>query len=48
MVLSQDLVNQHGMVMLVSGRKLSEAHIKKLQQFEKAFDTKLTIAIKQT
>ncbi|MEC8812425.1 MAG: HD domain-containing phosphohydrolase [Pseudomonadota bacterium] len=47
MTLSQDLINQHGMVMLVAGRVLTEAHIKKLQQFERAFDTKLMISIKQ-
>ncbi|WP_158643424.1 HD domain-containing phosphohydrolase [Ketobacter alkanivorans] len=48
MVLSQDLINQHGMVMLVAGRTLSDAHIKKLKQFETAFETKLLISVKQT
>ena len=47
MVLSQDLVNQHGMVMLVAGCSLSEAHINKLKKFEVAFNSKLTISIKQ-
>lgn len=47
MILSQDLINQHGMVMLVAGRTLSDAHIKKLRQFETAFETKLMISVKQ-
>ncbi|RLT96923.1 HD domain-containing phosphohydrolase [Ketobacter sp.] len=47
MVLSQDLINQHGMVMLVAGRTLSEAHISKLKQFETSFNTKLNVSIKQ-
>ncbi|MAR89555.1 MAG: two-component system response regulator [Pseudomonadales bacterium] len=48
MILSQDLINQHGMVMLVAGRKLSEAHIKKLKQFEEAFNSRLMVSVKQT
>ena len=46
MVLSQDLINHHGIVMLAAGRVLTEAHIKKLQQFEVAFDTLLKIPVK--
>ncbi len=47
MKLGQDLVNHHGMVMLAAGRVLTEAHIKKLKQFEHAFETKLQIGIIQ-
>lgn len=46
MVLSQNLINHHGLVMLASGHTITEAHIKKLVQFEAAFDTRLKIAIK--
>lgn len=46
MTLSQDLVNHHGMVMLAAGRALTEGHIKKLMQFESAFDTRLKIAVR--
>lgn len=46
MTLSQDLVNHHGMVMLAAGRSITEGHIKKLMQFEAAFDTRLKIAVR--
>ncbi|RLP53772.1 MAG: response regulator [Ketobacter sp.] len=45
MKLSQDLLNHHGLVMLSAGSILTEHHIKKLTQFEKAFDTKLTLQV---
>lgn len=47
MVLSQDLINHHGLVMLVAGRTLTETHIGKLKQFETSFNTRLNICIKQ-
>lgn len=48
MVLSQDLINQHGLVMLVAGSTLSQMHINKLQQFEREFDLKLMVSIVST
>ncbi|GAA6145011.1 HD domain-containing phosphohydrolase [Thalassolituus maritimus] len=45
MVLSGDLINHHGIVMLVSGRTLTESLIDKLKQFEVAFDTKLQVPV---
>lgn len=48
MILSQDLINHHGIVMLVAGRELTDALIKKLLQFETAFETRLMIAIRQS
>ncbi|WP_370293777.1 HD domain-containing phosphohydrolase [Thalassolituus sp.] len=46
MVLSNDLVNHHGIVMLVTGRKLTEGLIEKLAQFEEAFATKLQVPVR--
>ncbi|MGC1510106.1 response regulator [Ketobacter sp. MCCC 1A13808] len=45
MKLSQDLLNHHGLVMLSAGSVLTENHIRKLTQFEKAFDTRLTLQV---
>lgn len=45
MVLSGDLINHHGIVMLAAGRTLTESLIDKLKQFETAFDTKLQVPV---
>lgn len=46
MVLCNDLINHHGIVMLAAGRTLTESLIEKLSQFEEAFETKLQVPVK--
>lgn len=48
MKLSQDLVNQSGLVMLAAGKVLSDVHIAKLKQFESTFKTRLQIVVVHT
>lgn len=45
MVLSNDLINLHGIVMLAAGRTLTESLIEKLVEFEEAFSTRLQVSI---